>query len=107
HDYRPSLALDLMEEFRPLIVDQVLVEAARTNRLRPEHARTEDGRAGILLTKAGREVILDGYERRMQRFTRGALSGFSGSWRRHLHRQAQSIAAWVDRGDEWAGLSWR
>ncbi len=39
---RPSLALDLMEELRPLIVDQVVVEAARTHRLRPEHgtART-------------------------------------------------------------------
>ena len=28
HDTRPSLALDLMEEFRPLVVDHVVVTAA-------------------------------------------------------------------------------
>jgi CRISPR-associated protein Cas1 len=34
-DRRPSLALDLMEEFRPLVVDQVVVAAARRDELRP------------------------------------------------------------------------
>jgi len=106
-DLRPSLALDLVEEFRPLIVDQVVIEAARADRLRAEHGRCEEGRAGVLLTKAGRTAILDGYERRMLSTTRGALPGFAGSLRRHLHRQAQRLAAWVDREEPWTGLSWR
>src|SRR5689334_13392801 len=32
-DRRPSLALDLIEEFRPLVVDQVVITAARRDQL--------------------------------------------------------------------------
>ena len=35
HDGRPSLALDLVEEFRPLVVDQIVMEALRRRRLAP------------------------------------------------------------------------
>lgn len=87
-DRRPSLALDLIEEFRPMIVDQVVITAARARRLTAQHARTEEGRTGTLLTKAGREALIDGYERRMLHTTRGALPNFTGSPRRQLHRQA-------------------
>lgn len=106
-DRRPSLALDLIEEFRPLVVEQVVVTAARNRRLRPEHGRAEEGRIGVLLTKAGRQALIDGYERRMLHTTRGALPGYAGSLRRHLHRQAQRLAAYVERGEPWTGLSWR
>lgn len=106
-DNRPSLALDLIEEFRPLIVDQVVLTAARTGRLRPEHGRSDAARAGVMLTKAGRDVLIDAYERRMLHTTRGALAGYSGSLRRHLHRQAQRLAAYVEHGIPWTGLGWR
>jgi CRISPR-associated protein Cas1 len=104
---RPSLALDLIEEFRPLIVDQVVITAARSQRLRLEHGRSEDDRAGILLTEAGREAFIYAYERRMLHTTRGALPGYAGSLRRHLHRQAQRVAAYIEHGTPWTGLSWR
>lgn len=100
---RPSLALDLMGEFRPLIVDQIVIEAARQGRLTADHGRAEPGRSGVLLTKAGKAAILDAYERRMQTGTRGALTGFSGTWRRHLHRQAQRLQAAICQGVEWTG----
>ena len=108
HDGRPSLALDLVEEFRPLIVDQIVMEALRRRRLRPEHGRRDEHRGGVLLTAAGREVIVDGYERRMLQMTRGALPDFAGTLRRHLYRQAQVLAAWVENlGPGYVGLSWR
>lgn len=108
HETRPSLALDIMEEFRPLVVDQVVMAAARRGELRPEHGRSDDDRPGVLLTKAGREVVIGGYERRMLHTTRGALPGFSGSLRRHLYRQAQRVATMIDGGhSDWTGLSWR
>jgi CRISPR-associated protein Cas1 len=63
---------------------------------------------GVLLSRAGREVIIDGYEKRMLTMTRGALPGFSGSLRRHLYRQAERVAAFVHDADpSWSGLSWR
>jgi CRISP-associated protein Cas1 len=103
-----SLGLDLMEEFRPLIVDQVVVAAARKHELRAEHGRREENHHGILLTKAGRKTLVSGYERRMLQHTRGALPGLSGSLRRHLYRQAERIAAYIGNpAAGWTGLSWR
>jgi CRISP-associated protein Cas1 len=107
-DRRPSLALDLMEEFRPLIIGQVVIAAARRAELRPEHGHRADDRPGVLLTKAGREILISSYERRMLQPAKGALPGMSGSLRRHLYRQAQRIAAYVhDPQATWTGLSWR
>ncbi len=107
-DRRPSLALDLMEEFRPLIVDQVVVSAARRAELRPEHGRREETLNGVLLTKAGREILVAGYEHRMLQHTKGALPGLSGSLRRHLYRQAERLAAYVnDPNATWTGPPWR
>ena len=108
-DRRPSLALDLLEEFRPLIVDQVVVSTARVGALKLGHARSEEGRPGVLLTKAGREVVLAAYERRMLTQTRGALPGFAGTLRRHLYRQAQRLQGAITdpSARQFTGLSWR
>lgn len=106
-DRRPSLALDLIEEFRPLIIDQVVITTARRDRLRPEHGRADEERAGVLLTRAGRDVVLNAYERRMLHTTRGALPGYAGSLRRHLHRQAQRLAAHIEHNTAWTGLGGR
>jgi CRISPR-associated protein Cas1 len=112
---RPSLALDLLEELRPMVVDQAVLEACRQDRLTPAHGRTEDGRAGVLLTKAGRDAVLAGYERRMLQTTRGALPDFAGTIRRHVYRQAQRLQAAIwqaaageaTRKTSWSGMSWR
>lgn len=104
---RPSLALDLIEEFRPLIVDQVVLQAARIGELTSASGRTEDGRAGVYLTKAARTSLIAGYERRMLQTTKGALPDFSGSLRRHLYRQAQRLAGAIAHGHAWTGMSWR
>lgn len=107
-DNRPSLALDLIEEFRPLVVDQVVLQLVRQTRLRPEHGRDDQDRGGVLLTREGREVLLDAYERRMLQTIRGALPDFAGSLRRHLYRQAQVVASWLEgHGPAPTGLSWR
>ncbi|MFT4136282.1 CRISPR-associated endonuclease Cas1 [Microbacterium sp.] len=106
-DRRPSLALDLMEEFRPYVVDQVVLELTRRKSLRTEHGRLVD-KAGVLLTKQGKVALVDGYERRMLRETSGAIPGFRGSIRRHLYRQAQRLATYVENPDAgWEGLAWR
>jgi len=104
---RPSLALDLMEEFRPWLVDQVVAEAAIQQRLRAEHGRRE-GTDGVLLTKEGKEVVVDAYERRLLGEVRGALPDFTGTRRRHIYRQAQRLQAAISSPNiTWTGLSWR
>ena len=77
----------------------------RTSRVNPyAWARVH----GVLLTRAGKEALLAGYEKRMLQHTKGALPGFSGSLRRHLYRQAERVAAFVHNTDaSWTGVSWR
>lgn len=106
-DNRPALALDLIEEFRPLIVDQVVVQLFRARALTSKHGTTTAGKPGVLLTKAGKEALLAAYERRMLTRVKNA-SDFAGSWRRQLYRQAQRLASAI-AGDDLAyvGLSWR
>lgn len=104
---RPSLALDLLEEFRPLIVDQAVMQAARQGRFGPQHARKENT-DGVLLTKAGKEALLTAYEQRLNRFVKGALPDYAGSYRRHIYRQAMRLMVSIMNPDaEWTGLSWR
>lgn len=106
-DNRPSLALDLMEEFRPFVVDSVVMTAARLRALTPAHGREEPG-AGTLLTKAGEEALLTSYEKRLLTKTGGALPDFSGTIRAHLYRQAHRLRASImDHDEPWTGLSWR
>lgn len=107
-DKRPSLALDLMEEFRPLLVDRTVMALLRQRRLRPEHAVESPDGAGVWLERRGKKALVDGYEATMQRTVSGALPGFQGSWRRHVHHQAQRLArALLEPGESWEGVSWR
>ncbi len=46
-DKRPSLALDLMEQFRPLLVAQTVMALLRTRKLRPEHGVVEHEVGGV------------------------------------------------------------
>ena len=55
-DKRPSLALDLMEEFRPLLVDQTVMALLRTRRLRAEHASLGPKGKGVWLNKDGKRI---------------------------------------------------
>ncbi|CAM2848264.1 CRISPR-associated endonuclease Cas1 [Skermania piniformis] len=105
---RPGLALDLMEEWRPMIIDQVVSAAARKGTLTPAHGQPVTGEPGVHLTKSGKEILVRGYERRMLQVTSGAIPEFTGTLRRHLYRQAKLLArAMRDPAVPWTGMSWR
>ena len=78
-DKRPSLALDLMEQFRPLLVDQTVMALLRTRKLRPEHGVVEAEAGGVWLGSDGKKILVDAYEAACQRSVTGALPGYSGS----------------------------
>lgn len=104
---RPSLALDLMEEFRPLLVDRTVFALARSKRLRVEHGTAaENSPEGVWLNRAGKKALVDGYEATLQRSVKGALPGFAGSWRRHILHEAQLLARAIVEPDM-CGRGWR
>ena len=107
-DKRPSLALDLMEQFRPLLVDQTVMALLRTRKLRPEHGVVEAEAGGVWLGGDGKKILVDAYEAACQRSVTGALPGFSGSWRRHIAHSAQMLARAIAEPDyQWSGAAWR
>ena len=107
-DKRPSLALDLMEQFRPLLVDQTIMVLLRTRKLRPEHSVVEAEAGGVWLGSDGKKILVDAYEAACQRSVNGALPGYSGSWRRHIAHSAQMLARAIAEPDyQWSGVAWR
>ena len=98
-DKRPSLALDLMEQFRPLLVDQTVMALLRTRKQRPEHGVVEAEAGGVCLGSDGKKIRVDAYEAACQRSVTGALPGYSGSWRRHIAHSAQMLARAITEPD--------
>lgn len=101
---RPSLALDLLEEFRPLIVDRLVLELVQSNALPPARFSQPAERPGaVYLDAAGRALLVDRYEAAMQSRARLA-TGEQTTLRQIMLLQARAVAR-VMRGEqaEYAG----
>lgn len=62
---RPALALDLMEELRPVVADRLALTLVNRQQLRPEHFEQQLGGA-IHLTEEGRRTVLVAYQKRKE-----------------------------------------
>jgi CRISPR-associated protein Cas1 len=62
---RPSLALDLMEEFRPWLADRLAVTLINRQQIRPDHFAVREGGA-VEFTEAGRKLVIKAYQERKQ-----------------------------------------
>jgi CRISPR-associated protein Cas1 len=63
---RPSLALDLMEEFRPLVVDAVVLNVINNQQLSPQDFTQEPISQAVSLTKESLKIFLRTYEQKKQ-----------------------------------------
>ncbi|WP_416669159.1 type I-D CRISPR-associated endonuclease Cas1d [Egbenema bharatensis] len=63
---RPSLALDLMEEFRPLVVDAMVLAALNRRVLTPADFGLEPLSGAVSLSEEGRRTFLRLYEQKKQ-----------------------------------------
>jgi CRISPR-associated protein Cas1 len=88
---QPSLALDLMEEFRPLVADSVTVGLFNNGELSTRSFMVDGG--AVSLSREGRRTVLEGYERRMATEFTHPQFGYRVSWRRALEIQARLLAA--------------
>jgi len=91
-DGRPSLALDLMEEFRPLIVDSSVLELIGGGQLTLAHFERPAARPdAVHLNDEGRAIYIARYEATMKQPVRVARN--EQTWlRRVLLLQAQELA---------------
>jgi CRISPR-associated protein Cas1 len=93
---RPSLALDLIEEFRPLIVDSTVISVLNTREIQSKHFDRR-GKA-IVLTPEGRKLFIRAIERRLRSEIEHPIFGYRVTYRRALNLQARLLARFV-QGD--------
>ncbi len=87
---RASLALDLMEPFRPLIVDSAVLSAINTRMVTPSDFISAGD--SVALTIGGRKGFIRAYEQRMDQLVNHPLFGYRVSYRRMLEIQARLLA---------------
>lgn len=90
---RPALALDLMEEFRPLVVDSVVLSVINTGVLKLNDFIRRGG--AVALTQSARGKFLRAYERRMDEEIAHPIFGYRISYRRTLEVQMRLLARFL------------
>jgi len=93
-DYgRPSLALDLEEEFRPTIVDRLVLDLFHSGKLEAAHFSPPSGKKrAVYLSDEGRRVFIPAYEALVNSPTVYPPSGKQYTWRQCLELQARQVA---------------
>ncbi len=87
---KPALALDLMEEFRPIIVDSVVISIFNNQIIKPHQFKEEFGT--YRLTHNGRRTFLTKLEARFDETITHPTFGYKTTYRRSLELQARLLA---------------
>jgi CRISPR-associated protein Cas1 len=90
---RPALALDLMEPFRAIIADSVVLSAVNTGEVGPNDFIVAV--TGTALTQAGRRRFVEAFERRLSQETTHPVFGYQVSMRRMLLVQARLLSRFL------------
>lgn len=87
---RPSLALDLAEEFRPIIADSTVMMLINNGEVSESSFLSRAG--SVALTEAGRKAVITAFERRMEQEITHPIFGYKISYRRVLEVQARLLS---------------
>ncbi|MGH3274363.1 MAG: CRISPR-associated endonuclease Cas4g/Cas1g [Streptosporangiaceae bacterium] len=88
---RPALALDLAEEFRPLLADSTVLTLINNREIDPADFLIRAG--AVTLTSTGRKSVIRAWERRMGTQIHHPRFGYAVSYRRAIELQARILAA--------------
>ena len=90
---RPALALDMMEPFRPLIVESAVITAINNAEVRPtDFVRRA---TGVNLTAGGRKRFIATLERRLSQEVTHPLFGYRVNYRRLVEIQARLLGRFL------------
>lgn len=88
---RPALALDLAEEFRPLLADSCTLTLLNNREVAASDFTVRAG--AVMLTQEGRRKAVRAWERRMTTSVRHPVFGYQVTYRRAAELQARILAA--------------
>lgn len=90
---RPSLALDMMEPFRPIVTDSVMITALNNKELTIDDFLIT--KFGCSFTSAGKKKFIAAFERRMSQEVTHPIFGYKISYRRLLEVQARLLCRYL------------
>ncbi len=90
---KPALALDVMEVFRPIIVDSVVLTLLNNGILTRKDVQEELG--AWRLTERGRKTFLTKFEERLDTEIRHPTFGYKATYRRCLELEVRLVAKWL------------
>ena len=97
---RPSLALDLIEEFRHIVVDSVVLRACNQGLIAPDNfALQDDPQRPVLLDDEGRKRFLREWETRLETTFQHPLTREQVTYRRCFEIQAREMARALREGE--------
>lgn len=90
---RPAFALDLMEPYRPLLVDSVVLRLVNENIVNKKgFARTQ---AGVFMSSDTKKKLIAMYEQRLDEMITHPEYGYRLSYRRMLQLEAKLLAKYI------------
>lgn len=103
---RPAMALDLMEEFRPVVVDSAVITAVNTGMVTTRSFKRSASECA--LTASGRRSFIRAYEGRLDQLVTHPAFKYRCSWRSIIRLQARVFSRWL-RGDvpDYVGMTTR
>lgn len=90
---RPALALDLVEEFRPLLADSVVLGLINTREIQSTDFISCAG--AVAMTDNGRKKVIGAYERRLETLVTHPIFRYALSYRRVLEVQVRLIGRYL------------
>lgn len=98
---RPALALDLLEEYRAIVADSVVLTLVNNQVLQPDDFETSwvKGRQAVFLTRHGMREFITAFESRLQKAARHPLADRALSMQKILEVQARQLRKCIEQGD--------
>lgn len=90
---KPALALDVVEAFRPIIVDSVVLTLLNNGMLARQDFAEEFG--AWQLTDQGRRTFLSKFEERLDTEVQHPVFGYKTTYRRSLELEVRLVAKWL------------
>ena len=109
HYGRPSMALDLMEEFRPIVVDTIVLQMVNQSKVRVSDFETKTKKESeeqkvqhmaILMKDAVRKEFITQYEKRVNQRSYYPFLGKQLTYRQIFSQQAQLMARVILKQEE-------
>lgn len=105
HHGQPAMVLDLMEEFRPLVADNLVLSVLNHREIQPDDFTESLG--AYRLSEDGRKRFLQAFERKMKDEFKHPVFDYRCTYRRAIELQARLLSRSLQEGVPYKPLSLR